>query len=824
GALDKLEDSSRDYLKVCAQRKAQLGDPPDPKELAIIEEREKVAIEALKRTRLTKVANEFETLGPPPWDSATAEKAAELQAAFFFQEAAVKHGTANYEAPALDAGEGGASGSWWIERSEGSAKDDKSEKKYIFKPSSREATAFRGLPPGSGAPREVLAKKLDELMVGLGFEVGVCPTSLVDIDSSSLGGDMDPDLGPQLGSMQKLTASDGPAGPMLTEDPELIKAIGKKNFDDIAVFDMVFCNFDRHGKNVLIEKDEETGVAKLLPIDHGSALADPDTIRANRRALLPPDNFMADPGLPQGNMPLGPESRDALKRMDPDAMLRQMKQERTDLEGRHDGAKGMVKDPELNAMANRVRFMQAVCDDMPVSEMFECLAYAGKRIAECKPDDLADLVKDIRAESTARREGLEEYKEFAKALDGSISSISRSLQDLGWATSINLDNMEAWINDNAALVARVLKSRIVNPEGEREKQRMIALIKPHRPEIEREIENRPLSDQLDTLHQFGKSYEYPVPDSDDALEREYLRLGGDDQIKELLEEWPNEDDARARRKNQVGALLRYQDLQALGGVKRFVELGGALARAEQMINVIRQIKDREGSQTARDKVEKMKPEEVEASRKAAWDSSLKAINDIIAKLRNPVTRKTTEDLRDPAIKLWNEPKHLEAQAALEVARLDAVASHARETAALHNNEKFRNRFLDRLRKTPDSIQSGFKKTLDDLNDRLDLAADVLDTNRMSALLRELSCKLDIAEQGDEAPIQKITALWNSKQAALGSHAGKVWAQQLDEEANGAKDALAKYDTATLESKIMQIDKILKVCDPLVSLEATIKGL
>src|SRR5262249_20225136 len=134
-------------------------------------------------------------------------------------------------APLKSDGEGGVNAAWWIKRKEPSFKKKDDESLYIFKPADAEAHIAYGLPAGSGAPREALAKSLsDQLMATAGFDVGVCPTTLASISSQMLPDDKDqPSAKPaRMGAMQKLAANQGGLTKNLQKDPTLLNRIDKK--------------------------------------------------------------------------------------------------------------------------------------------------------------------------------------------------------------------------------------------------------------------------------------------------------------------------------------------------------------------------------------------------------------------------------------------------------------------------------------------------------------------------------------------------------------------------------------------------------------------
>jgi len=149
-------------------------------------------------------------------------------------------------------------------------KDEEGHMIGVFKPEDEEGNSKnnpkrdsfvdKGILDGEAARREVAAYLLDKD----GF-AGVPKTTLVVIEHPSFGQNAHGETITKVGSLQQFVDNDGASWD-----------IGFSNFpkhqvQKIAAFDLRIFNNDRHGGNMLLNKQPD-GTYKLTPIDHGFSL------------------------------------------------------------------------------------------------------------------------------------------------------------------------------------------------------------------------------------------------------------------------------------------------------------------------------------------------------------------------------------------------------------------------------------------------------------------------------------------------------------------------------------------------------------------------
>ncbi len=792
--------------------------PPFPGD----EESEKMAREVLKRASMARMAIQYQSLGAPPWDEGKTELASELQAQLFFLESAIAKGEPNFRAPSSkDADDGGASGAWWIERTEvnrGQGDDPKSKKTYIFKPGSREAPVFAGLPQGSGAPREVLAKKLDDFLSGAGFDIGVSPTTLANLDSSQLGGDMDPKAGPQLGSMQRLAPSDG------SIDDIVLASMGggtavpiqKSSYDSVAVFDMIFGNLDRHGGNILVQKDPETGTGKLVPIDHGSALPDPDALQLNRAALLPPENAMADPRkFPGCAEPLSDEAIESLARLNPDDMVREMKQQRDDMARRHPGAQGMISDAAIDSMAARVRFIKQIGNSVPVAQLFDLLAFGAKRIADCAPDDIPALAQTLLAESNRRMDGAQITDKVMGMYRGlNTSNIAADLDNdlklLGWGWAIAQDGILAWARKNPDLVGRILKTRMENPAAVREVQRLLPLARVIDNRVDAEVAKMNLGARLKYLIGLVNKNMFEAPNPNDtpltALMQEYQTRGGDAGFAEVLRVLPAtqlengkpDETASDDRKFEyyapvVKSLRLWEEFQRQGGTAEIVRLGGEVPRNVGVEMVLQELMALKIEHADVENIMEMSDQDVDQEMVNAYQLYEQETDRFVQRLANPDSRQTIAQARTDGMNTWQNNEREAGLARIMKAYRDAVFLETEQIDWLRRNSATLQKRRTDLSLLDFQIQNAFEFHRSRLDPVLQTSLDEIRKVQFSRYVREWDARLEEVTLGDQAKIRKRLAVLAGLEQRVNGHAGTPWHDAVKEGTDKMRGTLDLFD-------------------------------
>lgn len=582
--LEKLSLDGQNYLDLLDKAASNLNPdkPRDKAKLEALEKQADVTRQAVQRVRLLELAQKIEAFGAPPWNDSDNETMAELQVQFFFEEGAISQKNANFGAPPLgtadEGGEGGANEAWWIQR--GGTSGGKDSKTYIFKPQEMEATQFVGIPQNGGSVREVLAKSTSDSLAKYGFDLGVCPTHLVNIDTAKLGGLSDSPKGAStLGAMQELADNDGPVSDFVKqvtpeEQEAFKKSVDKKNFGDIAVFDMMFLNMDRHAGNLLVQKGPD-GKNTLVPIDHGIGLMEPEGLSLNRQRMTSSQNVMLDGVFPSDEL-LDAETIANLKSIDAKAMADELRQKQLDLEKRHPETAGKIDHGEFDRMAKRVEFMQVAADTLNVKELFKANAVYADEINAAKPSELPRLIAKIKTKFDAVEKARLQFEDIKEGSGG--RNPEKQLSNLGWAVGWGPDKTLAWMDENMDFVIKVVRGQITNPEAVAELADGLRDLNDQA--FEKRLKGQPLGEKLFELQkEIAKRRKESLTVFEDAPEitgqkvydTEHEKLGG-----EAAEEDACRIFSDANYENPVDALYGMRCL------KRLNELGGEKALNEAL--------------------------------------------------------------------------------------------------------------------------------------------------------------------------------------------------------------------------------------------------
>jgi hypothetical protein len=774
-----------------------------------------LAAQVLARGTMMRLVAEYEDLGDPPWDTAKADRASELQAELFFLEGAITQGQPNYEAPGLGS-DSGASESWWIERQDVSTSGNpEGKKKYIFKPAELEATVLSGLTPGSGAPREVLAKRLDELMAGAGFDIGVSPTTLASIDAAHLG-TIDPAKGPMMGSMQQLAPADGELADNIADFVTFSETIDKKNFDDVAVFDMLFANLDRHAKNMLYKTDPDTGKNYLVPIDHGSALPDPEALYASRSSIGAGVNIMAHGEMVPAQSPLGAETVEALMRMDADQMVADLKQANADMANRHEATEGMISDAAIDALGARIRFIQAAAsEDIPVAKLFEMLAVGALEIAQTGPDDMAALVKQLDETVTKFTAAKADITAFASTVPEANGAPNRGrvrdvLLDLGWAGTTSKSDFGSWLEENPELAARIIKTNMENPALLNEIERLRPQALQNDPEIEAKAAGKKTIERylLFVKASLADALQPPANNTPlDDLMQEFDRLGGMNALNAAFREFPvdvsrhmkdpagSDDDIRYGWLDRVTCLRTWAAYQNEGGTTELLRRGGALPREGAIENVLlRLIENKSSSDAARD-ILAMDDDAILERSAEQYDSLLARFDELIATIRyNPYAEEFASE-RDLAAQQWEE-----GNATAAIGTLLASSGSARrwidtEEKTVEKGAALKQKLRDQIGAMASPLKEQMEDAIVDIFEKLNGNIALGIVNAPSMAENEYNARLEIFEQGDDAPFNVESARLQACRARLPAHSEMPWFDALTESIQKIETRLEGFDVS-----------------------------
>lgn len=792
-----------------------------------------LATEVLARATMMQMVAEYDNLGDPPWGPAQADIASELQAQLFFLEGAITGQKANYEAPDLG-GDGGASESWWIERQEIETPGEptKGKKQYIFKPSSREAAVMAGLPVGSGAPREVLAKRLDELMAGAGFDIGVSPTTLANIDASHLA-TMDPGDGSMMGSMQQLAPADGALADKTDDFAAFSENIDKKSFDDVAVFDMIFANLDRHAANMLFATDPETGKAHLVPIDHGSALPDPEALYGNRNAIGPDVNIMANPDMVPARSPLGEETVEALLRLDADQMVADMKQSRTDMANRHEAADGMISDAAIEAMGARVRFVQAAAAaKVPVAEIFELLAIGALTIANTAPDGMGELLTELReqkAEYAKAKDTIEEVADVLVVESGQRDAMAQldAVKSLGWGSTFSKSGMAAWFDENPKLIARIIQTQMENPKLREEIERLRPIALQNDPDIERKVTR---SNLLETYNQFseaalGNALKMPANDTTlDALKQEFEQLGGKAALTEANRVFPpnvaqhmkepsgSDDDIRYAWIDRVALLRQWAAFNNEGGMPEILRLGGSMPREDTIKSGVLRLSEMKLNADTCNTILEMTDERAAEINKAKYDELVLKTGELLGELCQQATKDKLTGERAKAQEEWEEGRNTAAVALLARANKVGDQRLANEQKLIAECNQLKIEYRAKVDELLPPAKDSIEEHLPTILGTLDTCIDTCVLKHKIRATNEFSAPFDAAQAGDDSDLHKMQVATVDNLRRLAEHDGMPWYDGLKVRVDSCQELLDIFDVKKLVNDQKRLTQAIDAMD------------
>ncbi|MBI4694880.1 MAG: hypothetical protein HY749_12740 [Gammaproteobacteria bacterium] len=774
-AKDLEKAKPQDVAKIEAKRDIVRGwqlavlEVQDPKAFVA---QHAVVLQARTQVRLAEIAAEFEQLGDPSgWTREQEEIAAELEAAYLFEEGTVSQG-ARFGAVPLGGEEGGVNPAFWIKRKRPGATNDEAESLYIFKPGDAEADVVAGLPAGSGAAREVFAKDLAEALGASGFSVDVCPTDLVRIDGAKLPGSKD--AKPRTGAMQRLGGDvKGNIRGHLEKDPGLAARIDKAAYDQLAVFDLIIGNLDRHAGNILLAGDPG-GTPKLVPIDHGTSMPGRDALKLNTSRMEHPLNVLMSPELTQGDQPLDPATVKLLRGLDPAAIAKTMRDSQARLQQRHDGLKAPamgLDDEQIKIMERTTRFMQAAAEKLTVRELFEAKARHLDEILKDPEPDWARLVDAIADELRAWHAAKQEANKFVNLETTSWMSNLNALQALGWCMGMSQAQGRQWATDHADLVVRILAGRLENPALQDEAD---ALRKELGKPADQVAKTLPLVQQVRQLR--DRLNGANLPDSlrsAQPIRDGIQRLGGERTLAKVLAFCAH---ARDNLENREGAIAKagspedkeaaeidllaakyellriWQRFEAAGGIAEYVRLGGK--QAEEPLDAYNLLVSLKAQERASGEVRGMKPEEVSKRQVANLESLEKAFLAEHQKARGSTLVAGTKADFEKLQKLEATDPNA-AQAGLEklVARLASKVITEATAVKVHRDET--KRIGEMLAKVPQGVDvSAVRKEFDALDQATD--GDIIESDGAFGGRRaKLLAQAEVLALGAESPQSKF---------------------------------------------------------------------
>lgn len=257
--------------------------------------------------------------------------------------------------------------------------------KMLLKPS-RFEKPVEGFKAGGGAPREAMGSFLsNEFQRLMGFKLGVPDTKLVSIDGEYLMGDSVGKEGDKtftkgqkvMASVQSFEQGCVTLGDRMRERKfeekgqafTLDTLVSKDQLQQMAVFDLISMNCDRHGGNVMLDGND-----KLVPIDHGNIMPTKKGLRLRGTYLHPdmPSALFAKTAAAKEK--LSPELIECIERLDIDGLVLSMKEQSRQMQLENDE----VDLTDLNEGVDNVRrsaaFMKYAARTLTLKQIYHALA------------------------------------------------------------------------------------------------------------------------------------------------------------------------------------------------------------------------------------------------------------------------------------------------------------------------------------------------------------------------------------------------------------------------------------------------------------------
>ncbi len=831
--LDAMVASAQAYIgHVAAMPEKERGKSDRPRKVQICETQ-------LKLARHWKLGDEFEQLGPPPWDFAAQNRAGGLYAKMLFEEGD-KPGRALRGAEDEEGGEAGVTAAWWVDEVQSFGADQlqgrpgaptvrgplpadqvtKSKKRMIFKPMDGEGSELPGFDPGMSAPREILAKVLgDQIALQSGVDTGVCPTFLVAMDNERLDGpDGKPDPtkpAQRVGSVQQLAENDGSFGELAKAAEKsgrgaaaLMASVPRESFDRMVVLDMVMMNLDRHAGNVLV-KDRGNGQAELIPIDHGFCFPDRDALRIAGKRVGPEQNELL--GWPQAQQPFGAEAQAMIAALDPDATAQALKAARDAMAAQSPQTQGTISDEAIEISRRCQLFLKRAAPQLTPAEIASAHVYHQDELLDAKPEQLDAAIASVIAKVKKRSAEIEGSKGLI-AIDTAtpekaLNRHRQSLKALGWNFTSN--ELKAFHGANPGRVARILRGRIVHPAAQQRLDARVRELGGAVP-LPAGFADRPVEQRLQwldaELRKLGKKVSDAAapqgaqpPRSSAAEQDRLLKKYPEAARKKLAQAFeafrPVADDKRTPDERQADLaedLAWVELLEAEGGIEacaRYrVALGSTTAR--QALLDLREAKALE--QVLAAKVDTADDAAIAAEQRRFVAAQAERCRELLPTLRVADARAALEDRAKEGHEHLKAGDLDRAQAVLEPLRREIEEQAQREAEKVASIRADWNRFDEGWRKLPDgpartALAQKFGQAL---QDGVEPAIAKGQFDAAGQFVARLLIELERARLGDASPVAKWETQVARTQQLLAQGPGDG---QADQFLKIAAEALDKGD-------------------------------
>lgn len=408
----KLEATANAYLRY--KNAKGLVDPVE-------NDRAQRCTEALRKARQLLLEQAKSDLPPPPWTEAQATEARRIEACTLL----------NNGGKAKPPSGKGASDSFFIPGSDG-------KPAFIFKPQEGENVPD-GCKAGEGVVREVLSYKLSEQMKSMmGIDFGVSPTQLASLESEGFTEGEKSQAKVRTGAMQKAIVNEGSLLDLCSKDGELGRNLPLEDVHKIALLDFLTLQGDRNVENILIR--DEGGKKRLSPIDGGFAFPTKalftqysDTMLGGGRkdgTVLPKGGGAATMQLPQSDLPFTPDMLQAIEKIDPEAMVKGMKEATKEVAQTEPSLDNLVGDENLELMRRSAILLKKVAPKFTVAQISEIYALDFPSLIDVPNKQLegamAEVIKTAETRLTFQKALAEDTLKYEQ-LGGDAA-----LKNLGW--------------------------------------------------------------------------------------------------------------------------------------------------------------------------------------------------------------------------------------------------------------------------------------------------------------------------------------------------------------------------------------------------------
>jgi len=756
----------------------------------------------LREARLAELTDQYSQMGEPPWTLDQETRAAEIQAAFLFEEGGIHEKDGVYTAKVLG-NESGVNAAWWIRRREPGRKlpgedenqgeeKDPSERLYIFKPGDAEDETLMGFPPGGGAPREVLAKTVSDHLGRFGLDPGVCPTTLAKISSSML-----PDregntkgVDTRMGSMQKLAPNQGSLASHMEKDPNFRSRVDKTSYDKVAVLDLLAGSFDRHGKNLLVGEDPQTGVINLIPIDHGLSLPNKTTAQIHRQRFVGGQNSLVRDGFSnQRDQLLGEDVRRRLKMMNPESLTRSLQETNETMGRQHPETRGHVQDENLAVVRRNLEFLQRAADKMPVGDLYACLGMNFDMIHSARLEDLDQVIETLRQLHERRRKGVSEVKDVFGPYGDDHTPKLPWFKKLGWFLNWAPSDFEVWLAQNAHEAARILRGQIVNPEIQTYIDSLIAMVGGPQ-QVGNELQNKNYQEQIDALKRMlDRRTAATVPGQEDAQRNEVERLGG----RAALAKCETVCGLKITEPRfQVEALRLLPLFEREGGLEEYLRLGGN--QGSSMPNVMTRFMEMKAEQRAFNTVRRMTSEEINTRQQAELRRLAQECQQQIELLRKTPHITVSKDTLRTASQHLQQRELNRAQGVLQELSNQLKVRLNDERSALVTLNKRIEELRNLLTGAPESPAiTDLRQQVEAFPNQMQTLIDDFKLHEVSPLLDRLHHDVSVAAEGDRSPYVVLEGQLTTVEQRLANYANTPIFAPLSQKIATARQRLADFN-------------------------------